>query len=541
MLRSRLCTQDQFQADMYLEWCRQMQEQPRFHRKLWEFCYICQALWERGILLHGNRGLGFGVGQEPLPALFASYGCHVVGTDLDERSARDAGWAGTNQHMVSTKMMNQRGICQQDAFERLVTGLVVDMNRIPHSLRDFDFVWSSCALEHLGSIDNGLDFIVNSLDCLRPGGVAVHTTEFNVSSNTETLDTGGTVLFRQRDFEDLVDRLTSEGHHIDISYDLGRGPADYYVDVPPYIASMHLKLQLDKYVTTSIGLIIRKGGESYEEEALPQDFSREYAVAPSNESFSAAPMGTDERQAVYIDDHTAIALVLGRFKMFVDTRDLERSPSLLLDGCYDLEATELIHRLVKPGMSVVDVGAGCGYFSLVAADLVGANGNVRSVVRSGEGFRLLSQSAALNGFGDRLRIVTVSVHNDVEAATEERPCPHEKDGNQNSGPSVAHQCLGSTPIEFLRLSCEAHELLQWDELGRVLREHKPVVLVELNDGDLSSQGHGVTDGRLAAISGCGYMALDVKSFLEGDPKPYSAEPMRRHPGIRHLICVPIEN
>ena len=37
----------------------------------------------------------------------------------------------------------------------------------------FDFVWSACAFEHLGSILNGLEFVVNSVKCLKPGGVVL--------------------------------------------------------------------------------------------------------------------------------------------------------------------------------------------------------------------------------------------------------------------------------------------------------------------------------------------------------------------------------
>ena len=49
-------------------------------------------------------------------------------------------------------------------------------------------LWSSCSLEHLGSISHGIEFILNSLKCLKQHGVAVHTTEFNLSSNEETLN-----------------------------------------------------------------------------------------------------------------------------------------------------------------------------------------------------------------------------------------------------------------------------------------------------------------------------------------------------------------
>ena len=36
------------------------------HRKMWEWLFIAEALRERGMLAAGRRGVGFGVGQEPL-------------------------------------------------------------------------------------------------------------------------------------------------------------------------------------------------------------------------------------------------------------------------------------------------------------------------------------------------------------------------------------------------------------------------------------------------------------------------------------------
>jgi hypothetical protein len=58
---------------------------------------------------------------------------------------------------------------------------------------------SSCALEHLGTLDGGLDFIVRSAELHFPGGVAVHTTKFNVLSNNSTIEHGENVIYRRRD------------------------------------------------------------------------------------------------------------------------------------------------------------------------------------------------------------------------------------------------------------------------------------------------------------------------------------------------------
>lgn len=258
---SSACRSDSFAQPWFSYWTNRFHAQLRHHRKLWEFVYICQALWERGALKPGSRGLGFGVGMEPLAALFAGEGCEIVGTDMAPDGASALGWIETQQHALGKEALRHRHLCPDDVFDRNVSFRVVDMNHVPDDLTGFDFCWSSCALEHLGSIELGLAFIERSLDCLKPGGWAVHTTELNLSSNDDTVDHMGTVLFRQRDFHILAERLAAKGHRLaPLDFDPGDGPADTYIDVPPFLQEPCLKIALMGYVTTSFGVIVQKAG-----------------------------------------------------------------------------------------------------------------------------------------------------------------------------------------------------------------------------------------------------------------------------------------
>jgi hypothetical protein len=124
-------------------------------------------------------------------------------------------------------------------------------------LRGFDFLWSSCAFEHLGSLMAGHQFVVESMKCLKPGGLAVHTTEFNAGSNDATVSEGATVIYRKKDIEALASDLRSKGHLISLNFDSGNLPADYHIDIPPYTHDTHLKLRLQQHTTTSIGIVVR--------------------------------------------------------------------------------------------------------------------------------------------------------------------------------------------------------------------------------------------------------------------------------------------
>jgi 2-polyprenyl-3-methyl-5-hydroxy-6-metoxy-1,4-benzoquinol methylase len=257
---SQACTQAQMNEVAYAYWCSRIAEAPRSHRKQWEFCYILQALARNGMIAPGLKGLGFGVGGEPLSALLAVSGVEILATDLTADEAQAKGWVDTDQHARDRDALNSRGICPPDVFEKMVKFRSVDMNAVPDDMSGFDFCWSACALEHLGSIKLGLSFIERSLSCLKPGGIAVHTTELNCNSDTATLDNDSTVLFRKRDFMILADRMRAAGHYISLNFNIGTGPLDQYVDVPPYGEYNHLKLKIQEWVTTSYGLIIKKAG-----------------------------------------------------------------------------------------------------------------------------------------------------------------------------------------------------------------------------------------------------------------------------------------
>lgn len=256
---SQMCTAAQMREADHARWCARLGVAPSSHRKQWEFIFICRALEHHGALRAGARGLGFGVGIEPLPSAFAAAGCHILATDLPADDDRAMVWNATDQLGSSLRQIHQPALCDAETFFARVAYRPVDMNAIPADLTGFDFTWSSCAYEHLGSIEAGLAFFENSLACLKPGGIAVHTTELNLSSNDDTLEEGGTVIFRRRDFEALAERLIRQGHEvIPISFDCGDTELDRVIDLPPYANDSHLRLALLRWVATSFGMIVRK-------------------------------------------------------------------------------------------------------------------------------------------------------------------------------------------------------------------------------------------------------------------------------------------
>ena len=105
-----------------------------------------------------------------------------------------------------------------------------------------------------------MEFIVAAVEnTLRSGGIAVHTTEFNLTSNEHTVTEGPTVIYRRRDIDELVRRLRDRGHIVkEFTVAAPSHYWDFHVDTPPYTSKVHLKLLLEQYVTTSVGLVVQR-------------------------------------------------------------------------------------------------------------------------------------------------------------------------------------------------------------------------------------------------------------------------------------------
>ena len=255
------CSAADFQSTDFPGLCLELARPPQYHRKLWEWVFIVWQLRRHGVVSPGNRGLGFGVGTEPLSSLFVKAGAAITATDAPRDLGVKAGWDILDEYASVLDDIRVPSIVDEDSFARLASYATCDMNNIGDELTGFDFCWSSCCLEHLGSLEAGMEFVINSVEkTLRIGGVACHTTEFNLSSDEDTIREGSTVLYRKQDMERLVQRLRDRGHVVDdLKIAPDTHPLDFFVDVPPYVQDPHLKLNLMGFTSTSVGIVVTRG------------------------------------------------------------------------------------------------------------------------------------------------------------------------------------------------------------------------------------------------------------------------------------------
>ena len=100
----------------------------------------------------------------------------------------------------------------------------------------------------------------------------------------------------------------------------------------------------------------------------------------------------------YLGNDTVLTRVQG-FKMVCPSDDMGLTPHLVLDGAWEMAVTRVFQGCLQPGMTVLDIGANIGYFSLHAAEAVGPQGRVFAFEPAPQNLWFLRHNLSLNGFG----------------------------------------------------------------------------------------------------------------------------------------------
>jgi FkbM family methyltransferase len=85
-------------------------------------------------------------------------------------------------------------------------------------------------------------------------------------------------------------------------------------------------------------------------------------------------------------------------KLYVNTKDQGIVPYLLTKKVFEEFETELLRTQVKPGMTVVDIGANVGYYTCLAARLVGTKGKIYAFEPEPNNYEMLLKNITLNQY-----------------------------------------------------------------------------------------------------------------------------------------------
>ncbi len=187
-------------------------------------------------------------------------------------------------------------------------------------------------------------------------------------------------------------------------------------------------------------------------------------------------------------------------RMCVDTGD-ENGRWVYMHGLERRERiTRQFVRLLRPGDHAIDVGANVGYFTLLAAHLVGPDGSVRAFEPSPTVFPRLQANLRLN---PRLnvRALPVAVADRRGRATF-YSAPPDRSGYsslRHLGPDTAGAVTVETvalddlltelpPTQLVKIDVAGAEWLVLQGMRRLLERDRPYLICEIDDGFLRELG-----------------------------------------------------
>ncbi|HEY3842829.1 MAG TPA: FkbM family methyltransferase [Acidimicrobiales bacterium] len=177
-------------------------------------------------------------------------------------------------------------------------------------------------------------------------------------------------------------------------------------------------------------------------------------------------------------------------RLALDTADTSVSRTLIDTLTYEAHVTAVFRRYLRPGMTVVDVGANVGYFSALAAQLVGPEGHVLALEPNSENCRLILLTALAN-HADNIDVLPLaasdrrgwnyfSAHVGSNGGFIASARGDLLDGRGTVVASFPLDDLVEGPVHFIKLDVEGAEGLVLAGAKRLLERDRPIVVSELS-------------------------------------------------------------
>ncbi len=130
------------------------------------------------------------------------------------------------------------------------------------------------------------------------------------------------------------------------------------------------------------------------------------------------------RESTYIGNYKALTRTALGQKIVLDTRDVSITPHIILDGWWEISVSRFFLNLLTEGMTVVELGANVGYYTLLAASRIGTKGKVFAFEPNPDLFEILHVNMEINGFLERTELVNKAAMHRSEPVTLHRMQRH---------------------------------------------------------------------------------------------------------------------
>ncbi len=227
-------------------------------------------------------------------------------------------------------------------------------------------------------------------------------------------------------------------------------------------------------------------------------------------------------------------------KMHIDLRDTGVAPFLLEWGFYEKYETEFFKRLIKKGMVVVDIGANIGYYTLLAARLVGEEGKVFAFEPEPYNYRLLCKNIEVNGYRNvipkRKAVFSKTVKTELFLDKRNLGGHSLSEANVDNGTSITIEATSlddyfkntDHKIDVIKIDVQGSEMKVFEGMANTINQNDHVkIITEFWPRGLQNSGSSPT-GFLNKLIDFGFTLYQIGQ---------NVEPV----DVNHLLEAPVDN
>lgn len=249
-----------------------------------------------------------------------------------------------------------------------------------------------------------------------------------------------------------------------------------------------------------------------------------------------------------------VAVDVADGRVMLDPADRGQAPYLFLFGAYDETEAAALRAMVKPGMTVADIGANFGYFTLMLARLVGPAGRVYAFEPESAAYKLLEQTIRLNrlanvtpvqaALGDqvgRVRLFLDRRNLGNPSLSPENIPEADRAGVADVAMTTLDEYMGVRHLNAIKMDVQGAEARVLAGAERVLGRDTPAILTEYWPYGMQNLGADPQEfvARLERL-GYGCALLDARSGVAKPvtalTAPLIARNRPRDKGWANMIC-----
>ena len=233
-----------------------------------------------------------------------------------------------------------------------------------------------------------------------------------------------------------------------------------------------------------------------------------------------------DRLGEILSDAPQVRLPQFRGEFFVGARsDIFRR--IALGDSYEDYLVRYIEERIDIKRDAIDVGANCGFYTVLLAKLL-PDRKVISVEPTNNAVKLLRRNITLNRVSANV-FVYEGVATDKEGTANINVIEGREAVPHQVAATTIDQLAGSTGIScgFIKLDVEGHECAVLKGARETLLNHRPVILAELVDPLLRSNGSSAYE-MIEFMKGCGYDVVDPRDPTKFADSKFSGD----------VLCIP---